>query len=240
MAKKKPNQKRNMKNSNPQKKKKKVPQKTKKGLPENWEDQVKTLTAAAMSIIHNEKNAIEAKQIPEAYQKAQQEVQHQEDAGPRAVADVSLWVLEQVENGANSRNKVIKPIVVLGAIGDICGQVAEVATVAGVVELSEEDAQISVSTAINKYVAQAKKEGRITDQQLREAGQALQKEYPEEAKNFQKMLAKRQQRQQQEPQGRPQGPQQAQQGQQQPQPQRPQQGRPQPGQQAQPTGLLRG
>lgn len=195
MAKKKPIQKQNKQNTNPKPKKK--PVEKNEDLPDNWEEQVKTLTAAAMSIIHNEENAIEDTQLPEAYQKAQQEIQHPEDAGPKAVADVSLWVLAEVEKQVESQGRVIKPIIVMGAIGDICGQVAEVATLAGICEMSEEDTQIAVATAINKYVSQAKKEGKITDRQLQEAAQAMQKKYPDEVKQFQQMVAQREQRQKQ-------------------------------------------
>jgi len=211
------------------KKKKKVNKKKntnqKNQLPPQYKQQVEQLTAMAMTIIHSEESAIEQQQLPEAYKEAQQTVQHQEDMGPKAVADVALWALAQVEKEAGRRGKRITPIIVMGVIGEITAQVAEVATMAGLFELTEEDIQVAISTAVNKYIVQAKKEGTLNDQQLQEAGQALHKAFPEEAEQFGKMITERQKRQQES------GPQQP-----------PQQAPPQeqPPQEQPPQGLLGG
>ena len=170
--------------------------KKKKQLPANYEDQIKQLTAMAMSIIYDEKNRIEQRQLPDAYEQAQQNSQHPEDAVPDALANVSLWVLSEVEGAAESRKKMIQPIIVMGAIGEIVAQVAELANTAQVFEVSDEDMQVGIAAAVNKYIIQAKKEGKINDQQLQEAAQALQKNYSGEAQQFQTMISARQQRQQ--------------------------------------------
>lgn len=164
-------------------------------LPANYDQQVEQLTAMSMSIIYDEKNGIVERQLPDALQNAQQTVQGEEDVAPTAVADTALWVLSTVEQNIESKGKMVQPIVILGAIGRIVAEVAEAAQAVGAVQMSEEDIQVAIAVAINKYIPQARKEGKVTDQQLTEAAQALQKAYPEEAKNFNQMMQARAQRQ---------------------------------------------
>ena len=170
------------------------PQAAAEELPENYNEQVDQLTSMAMSIIYDEKNKIDEVQLPQAYEEAQQKVQYPEDAGPSAIADTALWVLDQIEQNVESRGKQVLPIVVMGALGKITIEVADLATAAGLFELSEEDIQIGISTAANKYIPQAKSEGKFTDQELQQAAEALQKEYPEEVDQFNTMLQERNQR----------------------------------------------
>lgn len=167
----------------------------KNALPKDYDSQIKQLTAMAMSVLHNPNNKIEESQIPAAYERAVESVQHEDDAGAKAVADVTMFVFAQVEGQLKARKKKLLPVVILGAVGSIVTQVAEVAVAAGIVEMNEEDIQIAIATAINLFIAKAKGEGSVNDQQLREAAQALQKKYPQEAANFQKMVGERQKRQ---------------------------------------------
>lgn len=176
-------------------------------LPANYDQQVEQLTAMSMSIIYDEQNGIIERQLPDALQNAQQTVQGEEDVAPTAVGDVALWVLATVEDNIESRGKTVQPIVVLGAIGRIVAEVSEAAQAVGAAQMSEEDVQVAIAVAINKYIPQARKEGKVTDQQLAEAAQALQKAYPEEAENFNQMMQARAQRQgkpQEQPPGQPQ------------------------------------
>ena len=164
-------------------------------LPANFDQQVEQVTAMAMSIIYDEKNGIVERQLPDALQNAQQIVQGKEDVAPSAIANVALWVLATVEANIESKGHSVRPIVVLGAIGRIVAEVSEAAQATGTVQMNEEDVQVAIATAISLYVSQARKEGKVTDQQLMEATKALQKAYPEEAANFQQMIQARAQRQ---------------------------------------------
>jgi len=163
-------------------------------LPKNYNDQIQSITAMAMSIIYSEENDVEKKLLPDAFKRAKDTVEHPEDVGPLAVADVTLWVIEQIEKQVESKKKQIKPVIIAGAIGSVAPQVAEVGMVAGI-DMSKEDIQVSIAVAINKFIAIAKKEGRVKNQELVEAAKALEKEYPEEVAEFNQMIQQRQQRQ---------------------------------------------
>ena len=173
------------------------------GLPANYQKQVDQLSAMAMSIIYDNKTKIEDAQIPQALQDSQQKIKQPDDAVASAVADVSLWVLSSVEDGVKARGQRILPIVVLGTIGKIVAEVSELTQVAGLAQMTEEDVQISIATALNKYIPQARKEGKVTDRQLKEAAAALQQKYPEEAQAFRDMVKARAQRHAQELNGSP-------------------------------------
>ena len=164
-------------------------------LPANFDQQVEQLTAMAMSIIYDEKNGIVERQLPDALQDAQQIVQGEEDVAPSAIANVALWVLATVEANIESKGHSVRPIVVLGAIGRIVAEVSEAAQATGTVQMNKEDIQVAIAAAISLYISQARKEGKVTNQQLIEAIKALQKAYPKEAANFQQMIQARAQRQ---------------------------------------------
>lgn len=185
-----------------QKRKQAAPEPTEK-LPDNYEEQVKKLTAIGMSIVHDEANQIEVTKLPQAYQSAQQTAQSPEDAAPLAVADVTLWVLESIEQSLEARQKQVAPIVVLGSIGRLVAEVSEVMVAAGIAQMTPEDTQVGISVAINKYIPIAKQKGKLTDQQVQQAAKVLQEKYPEEAQQFNQMIKERGQRhmQQQEPAG---------------------------------------
>jgi hypothetical protein len=173
-------------------------------LPPNYLQQVDQLTAMAMSVIYNEQTRIEESHIPQALEDAKAAVKNEDDVAPAALADVALWVLSSVEDNLEARKGSVTPLVVMGAIGRIVAEVVELATAAGLVQMTEEDVQISISVAINKYIPEAKKAGKVTDQELQEAAAALQKAYPEEAENFKQMVKARLQRQRgQQPQEQP-------------------------------------
>jgi len=156
-------------------------------------EQIQTLTAMSMSVIYDEKVGVEKNLLPDAFKRAVKTVAHPEDAGPLAIADVSLWVIEEIEKKAETKKKMIPPEIAAGAIGSIVAQVAEVAQIAGV-KLSEEDIQVGIAVAINKYISTAQKEGRINNQELIETAKTLQEKYPEELQDFNQMIQNRTQR----------------------------------------------
>lgn len=169
----------------------------KNGLPPNYEKQVEATMAMAMSIIYNDQVKLEEKHIPEALESAGQQAQHPDDAAPLAIADVSLWVLSMIEGRLEKQGKELQPIVVAGVIGNIVAEVYELAQAGKLVEANEEDLQVSIATAINKYIAMARQEGKISDEELQEVAELMQKEHPEETKKFQDMMQARMQRQEQ-------------------------------------------
>lgn len=166
------------------------------GLPENYDKQVEQVVAMAISIIYDEQARIDQTLLPETYQKAQQTSPHPDDAGPQAVAEVGMKILSRVEGLVERQGKQIDPIIVAGAIGPIIEEVAELSATAGIVELSEEDMQISVASAVSIYIGQAVKSGKITQEELQEVAQVLEAEYPEEKQQFEQMVQARNQRQQ--------------------------------------------
>jgi len=179
-------------------------------LPSNYGEQIEQVVVIAMTLLHGGHGEIDQTILPQAYQNALSTVDDEEDAGPMAIADVTMWLFAQVEMQIKSRKKAFKPVILLGAIGVIVVQVAEVATAAKIVELSDEDIQIAISIAINKYASNARKTGALTDQDLQQAAALLEKQYPQEAEQFGQMVAQRHERQQAKKQqsvaGQPQSP----------------------------------
>jgi len=167
-------------------------------LPPNYERQVDQLTAMAMSIIYSDKSKLEEKQLPQALEDSQASISQPDDAVANAVGDVALWVLSTVEDHVQASGQKVLPIVVMGAIGRITSEVAELTQAAGLAQMTEEDVQIAISVAINKYIPEARRSGKVTDRQLKEAAAALQKAYPEEAAAFQQMVKARLERQKQQ------------------------------------------
>lgn len=167
-------------------------------LPKNYEEQIKTLTAAAITIIYGESSNIEGRQIPDAYKEAQGSVKHPDDAIPKSLANVSLWVLSKIESLARQKTKAqIRPVIVLGVIGNIVAEVGEVAVNAGLFEVSEEDYQVAVATAVNMYATRAQRTGLLSPQQIQMAAEALREKFPAEARRFEEMIQNRAMRQQQ-------------------------------------------
>ena len=182
------------KNRRPNKKKRQMGN----DLPNNYEEQIKTLTAAAISIVYGENSNIDKRQIPDAYKKAQQSVKHPDDAIPKALANVSLWVLSKIESLSRQKAKAqIRPVIVLSVIGNIVAEVGEVAVNAGIFDVSEEDYQVAVAAAVNMYASRAKRTGLLNPQQIQLAAEALRERFPAEARRFEKMIQDRAMRQQQ-------------------------------------------
>lgn len=164
-------------------------------LPPNYIKQVKKLIAIGLSVIHDEKNKIEENQLPRAFKRAQRTAQYENDAGPKAIADVAFELLAQIERMVKKKGANVRPLVVVGAIGPIVAEIADVMKAAGIYEPSEEDIQVAIAAAINRYASRALKQGKISKEQLKEAAEALQRKFPKQAENFTKMIKNRHARQ---------------------------------------------
>lgn len=168
---------------------------TRNDLPPNYEEQIEQLTTMIFAIIYGENSNLEEVQLPEAWEASQAEANTPDDAAALAVADVGLWVIDQVEQQLESQGRSVLPVVLFGLVGQTVSEVGELTIAAGVFPLTPEDIQVGISIAVNKFIALMKREGKVSDQELQEIAAAMEKKYPEEAQNFNTMIQERQARQ---------------------------------------------